>query len=72
VLTIEELSSLAQRESFILRFSLEALHDVGVTETWFECDKRSLLVGCQTKVSLQVRGKGLCHANTEDLIRIAA
>jgi hypothetical protein len=69
VLTIEELGALTERLGLILRFSPEALHDVGITETWFERGKRRRLVRCQTNVTPQVRDKGLCHANTEGIIR---
>jgi hypothetical protein len=72
VFEIEELISLAQRESFILRFPLEALNDVGVAETQFEARKSRSLVGCKTRASLQVRNQGLCHANTKGVIRKAA
>jgi hypothetical protein len=72
VFKIEDLSSLVQRESFILRFPPEALNDVGVAETRFEARKSGSLVGCKTGASLQVRNLGLCHANTEGVIRQAA
>jgi hypothetical protein len=72
VLAIEELGALVQLLSLILRFSPKTLYDVGVAEAWFETGKSHLLVGCETKLTLQVRNEGLCHATTGSVMRKAA
>jgi hypothetical protein len=72
VLTIEELGALARGLSLVLCFSPETLYNVGVTKARFEAGKSYLLVGCETKRTLQVRNEGLCHAMTGSVMRKAA
>jgi hypothetical protein len=72
VLTIDKLGALAQGLSLVLCFSPETLYDVGVAKARFEAGKSHLLVGCETRLTLQVRNEGLCHAKTGSVMRKAA
>ena len=72
VLTIEELGALAQGLCLVLRFLPETLYNAGVAEARFEAGKSHLLVGCETRLTLQVRNEGLCHAKTGSVMRKVA